>query len=156
MVSFVRKFNFSLIQSNRKILLRNNTVKMLRKKTVHFFFFILNTKFKFQGSQYSVASDLWSLGLSLVEISLGMYPIPPPDRQALVALFGQQAMEEVTASAVAQSSLPKTPRTPRSPAALPGGVGNGEWTLCSADPSAVSIIKGEKNRRANCRELYSK
>ena len=31
-----------------------------------------------QGSQYSVSSDLWSLGLSLVEISLGMYPIPPP------------------------------------------------------------------------------
>ena len=127
MVSFVRKFNFSLIQSNRKILLRNNTVKMLRKKTVHFFFFILNTKFKFQGSQYSVASDLWSLGLSLVEISLGMYPIPPPDRQTLVQLFGQQAVEEAAsgAAAVAQNNLPRTPRTPRSPAA-PHGVGNGE------------------------------
>ena len=34
---------------------------------------------RLQGSQYSVASDLWSLGLSLVEMALGCYPIPPPD-----------------------------------------------------------------------------
>ena len=27
----------------------------------------------FQGSQYSVASDIWSLGLSLLEISFGIY-----------------------------------------------------------------------------------
>ncbi len=45
---------------------------------------------RLQGSQYSVASDLWSLGLSLLEISLGMYPIPPPDGQTLVKLFGSQ------------------------------------------------------------------
>merc|ERR1712002_1280183 len=33
---------------------------------------------RLQGSQYSVASDLWSLGLSLLEMALGRYPIPPP------------------------------------------------------------------------------
>jgi len=42
---------------------------------------------RLQGSQYSVSSDLWSLGLSLVEISLGMYPIPPPDDKTLVQIF---------------------------------------------------------------------
>ena len=48
----------------------------------------------FQGSQYSVASDLWSLGLSLVEISFGMYPIPPPDQHTLVQMFGPQILED--------------------------------------------------------------
>ena len=43
-----------------------------------------------QGAQYSVASDLWSLGLSLLEISLGVYPIPPPDNATLVQIFGPQ------------------------------------------------------------------
>ena len=37
-----------------------------------------------------MASDLWSLGLSLLEISLGMYPIPPPDQETLVTIFGPQ------------------------------------------------------------------
>jgi len=49
---------------------------------------------RLQGSQYSVASDLWSLGLSLVEISLGMYPIPPPDQETLVQIFGPQVAED--------------------------------------------------------------
>ena len=50
--------------------------------------------FFFQGSQYSVASDLWSLGLSLLEISLGIYPIPPPDQETLVQIFGPQVAED--------------------------------------------------------------
>ena len=65
-----------------------------------------------QGSQYSVASDLWSLGLSLLEISLGMFPIPPPDGPTLVQLFGPAVAEDN-----ANTSNPRTPRTPRSPAA---------------------------------------
>ena len=60
-----------------------------------------------QGSQYSVASDLWSLGLSLVEMSLGMYPIPPPDGATLSAIFGTALTNEDGAA--------RTPRTPRSP-----------------------------------------
>ena len=31
---------------------------------------------RLQGTHYSVRSDLWSLGLSLVEMALGRYPIP--------------------------------------------------------------------------------
>lgn len=63
-----------------------------------------------QGSQYSVASDLWSLGLSLLEISFGMYPIPPPDVPTQVQLFGSQVLEDNLIS-----PNPRTPRTPRSP-----------------------------------------
>jgi len=69
---------------------------------------------RLQGSQYSVASDLWSLGLSLLEISFGMYPIPPPDTSSLVQLFGQQILEDNLIS-----PHPRTPRTPRSPGMKP-------------------------------------
>lgn len=41
-----------------------------------------------QGTHYSVQSDIWSLGLSLVEMAIGMYPIPPPDARTLAAIFG--------------------------------------------------------------------
>jgi mitogen-activated protein kinase kinase 1 len=34
---------------------------------------------RLQGTHYSVASDIWSLGLSLVEMAVGVYPIPPPN-----------------------------------------------------------------------------
>ena len=52
---------------------------------------------RLQGSQYSVASDLWSLGLSLVEMALGCYPIPPPDPNHLaqVRLNIQNICQEV-------------------------------------------------------------
>jgi mitogen-activated protein kinase kinase 1 len=43
-----------------------------------------------QGTHYSVQSDIWSLGLSLVEMALGMYPIPPPDAKTLTAIFGER------------------------------------------------------------------
>lgn len=33
-------------------------------------------------------SDIWSLGLSLIEMSIGMYPIPPPDAGQLEKIFG--------------------------------------------------------------------
>lgn len=43
---------------------------------------------RLQGTHYSVQSDIWSLGLSLVEMAIGMYPIPPPDTQMLDIIFG--------------------------------------------------------------------
>lgn len=46
---------------------------------------------RLQGTHYSVQSDIWSLGLSLVEMSIGMYPIPPPDAKTLAAIFGPKA-----------------------------------------------------------------
>jgi len=67
---------------------------------------------RLQGSQYSVASDLWSLGLSLLEMSLGVYPIPPPDPNRLAHIFGP-AFAEDPANFIAPS--PRTPRTPHTP-----------------------------------------
>ncbi|XP_008217851.1 dual specificity mitogen-activated protein kinase kinase dSOR1 isoform X2 [Nasonia vitripennis] len=45
---------------------------------------------RLQGTHYSVQSDIWSLGLSLVEMAIGMYPIPPPDDKTISAIFGVQ------------------------------------------------------------------
>lgn len=42
---------------------------------------------RLQGTHYSVQSDIWSLGLSLVEMAIGMYPIPPPDAKMLDYIF---------------------------------------------------------------------
>ncbi|CAG0915172.1 unnamed protein product [Notodromas monacha] len=50
---------------------------------------------RLQGTNYSVQSDIWSLGLSLVEMALGMYPIPPPDPSSLKAIFGSRYTESV-------------------------------------------------------------
>jgi len=72
---------------------------------------------RLQGSQYSVASDLWSLGLSLVEMALGCYPIPPPDPNHLAQIFGP-AFTEDPANMMPVPS-PRTPRTPRTPANAP-------------------------------------
>ncbi|KAK0057446.1 dual specificity mitogen-activated protein kinase kinase 1-like isoform X1 [Biomphalaria glabrata] len=49
---------------------------------------------RLQGTHYSVQSDIWSLGLSLVEMSIGRYPVPPPDSRDLASIFGENANEE--------------------------------------------------------------
>jgi len=49
---------------------------------------------RIQGTTYSVLSDVWSMGLSLVELSLGRYPIPAPDTQELNMIFGPDALQE--------------------------------------------------------------
>ncbi|XP_064184628.1 dual specificity mitogen-activated protein kinase kinase 2b isoform X2 [Anguilla rostrata] len=48
---------------------------------------------RLQGTHYSVQSDVWSMGLSLVELSIGRYPIPPPDAKELEAIFGRPVMD---------------------------------------------------------------
>ncbi|XP_055380464.1 dual specificity mitogen-activated protein kinase kinase dSOR1 [Condylostylus longicornis] len=48
---------------------------------------------RLQGTHYSVQSDIWSLGLSLVEMAIGMYPIPPPDAKTLDAIFNKTSEE---------------------------------------------------------------
>ncbi|XP_069138596.1 dual specificity mitogen-activated protein kinase kinase 1-like isoform X1 [Argopecten irradians] len=49
---------------------------------------------RLQGTHYSVQSDIWSMGLSLVEMAIGRYPIPPPDPKDLASIFGDDVLEE--------------------------------------------------------------
>lgn len=65
---------------------------------------------RLQGTHYSVQSDIWSMGLSLVEMAIGRFPIPPPDAKELEQIFGFPVEGEVTSS----ESSPK-PRPPGRP-----------------------------------------
>ncbi|KAL5005244.1 hypothetical protein ScPMuIL_018700 [Solemya velum] len=49
---------------------------------------------RLQGTHYSVLSDIWSMGLSLVEMAIGRYPIPPPEPKDLASIFGDDSMKE--------------------------------------------------------------
>lgn len=49
---------------------------------------------RLQGNHYTVQSDIWSLGLSLVEMAIGRYPVPPPDHKELSAIFGPKYVAE--------------------------------------------------------------
>ncbi|XP_026287024.1 dual specificity mitogen-activated protein kinase kinase dSOR1 isoform X2 [Frankliniella occidentalis] len=64
---------------------------------------------RLQGTHYSVQSDIWSLGLSLVEMAIGMYPIPPPDALTLANIFGTSygISEETTGSSSSSSNGPR-------------------------------------------------
>lgn len=55
---------------------------------------------RLQGTHYSVQSDIWSLGLSLVEMAIGMYPIPPPDAKTIAAIFSENKNEDGTQAVV--------------------------------------------------------
>lgn len=73
---------------------------MLKKKIKNLHFRVIRDSFylrqpeRLQGTHYSIQSDVWSLGLSLVEMAIGMYPIPPPDPQLLAAIFGPKFSED--------------------------------------------------------------
>uniref|UniRef100_A0A671MLR9 Dual specificity mitogen-activated protein kinase kinase 1 n=1 Tax=Sinocyclocheilus anshuiensis TaxID=1608454 RepID=A0A671MLR9_9TELE len=53
---------------------------------------------RLQGTHYSVQSDIWSMGLSLVEMAIGRFPIPPPDAKELEQIFGQPLEGDPSAS----------------------------------------------------------
>ena len=42
---------------------------------------------RLQGTHYSVRSDVWSLGLSLIELAVGRYPIPLLHHEDLEEIF---------------------------------------------------------------------
>uniref|UniRef100_A0A667XZA8 Dual specificity mitogen-activated protein kinase kinase 1 n=1 Tax=Myripristis murdjan TaxID=586833 RepID=A0A667XZA8_9TELE len=65
---------------------------------------------RLQGTHYSVQSDIWSMGLSLVEMAIGRFPIPPPDAKELEQIFGFPVEGEAASS----ESSPK-PRPPGRP-----------------------------------------
>nr|CAG4634874.1 EOG090X08J3 [Alona affinis] len=75
---------------------------------------------RLQGTHYSIQSDVWSLGLSLVEMAIGMYPIPPPDPQILAAIFGPKFTEDPDNMTPSPSS-----RSPRQTGHFPGSSSNG-------------------------------
>uniref|UniRef100_A0A8C1HS26 Dual specificity mitogen-activated protein kinase kinase 1 n=1 Tax=Cyprinus carpio carpio TaxID=630221 RepID=A0A8C1HS26_CYPCA len=67
---------------------------------------------RLQGTHYSVQSDIWSMGLSLVEMAIGRFPIPPPDAKELEQIFGQPL--EGDPSACDASPKPRPPGRPGS------------------------------------------
>jgi len=71
----------------------------------------LNLIFKperLQGTQYTLQSDIWSLGLSLVEMAIGMYPIPAPDAKTLASIFGPRSQATETIENVEGDVFGKT------------------------------------------------
>uniref|UniRef100_A0A9L0SF07 Dual specificity mitogen-activated protein kinase kinase 2 n=1 Tax=Equus caballus TaxID=9796 RepID=A0A9L0SF07_HORSE len=72
---------------------------------------------RLQGTHYSVQSDIWSMGLSLVELSVGRYPIPPPDAKELEAIFGRPVVDG------AEDEPPSTSPRPRPPGRAISGHG---------------------------------
>uniref|UniRef100_A0A8B9GXD9 mitogen-activated protein kinase kinase n=1 Tax=Astyanax mexicanus TaxID=7994 RepID=A0A8B9GXD9_ASTMX len=66
---------------------------------------------RLQGTHYSVQSDVWSMGLSLVELSIGRYPIPPPDPKELEAIFGRPLMN-MEGETLSTSPRPRPPGRP--------------------------------------------
>lgn len=74
---------------------------------------------RLQGTHYSVQSDVWSLGLSLVEMAIGMYPIPPPDEKTLASIFGPQAAQPPAENPVTNSVPTPTTQSPGHSASSP-------------------------------------
>ncbi|XP_071572311.1 dual specificity mitogen-activated protein kinase kinase 1 [Temnothorax nylanderi] len=66
---------------------------------------------RLQGSHYSVQSDIWSLGLSLVEMAIGMYPIPPPDDKLLASIFGSEWVQHAGENPADRQVKESTPST---------------------------------------------
>uniref|UniRef100_A0A4W6EAX8 Dual specificity mitogen-activated protein kinase kinase 2 n=1 Tax=Lates calcarifer TaxID=8187 RepID=A0A4W6EAX8_LATCA len=67
---------------------------------------------RLQGTHYSVQSDVWSMGLSLVELSIGRYPIPPPDAKELEAIFGRPILDGSEGETHSTSPRPRPPGRP--------------------------------------------
>ncbi|XP_030015820.1 dual specificity mitogen-activated protein kinase kinase 2b isoform X1 [Sphaeramia orbicularis] len=67
---------------------------------------------RLQGTHYSVQSDVWSMGLSLVELSIGRYPIPPPDAKELEAIFGCSILDSTEGETHSSSPRPRPPGRP--------------------------------------------
>ncbi|KAL6425388.1 hypothetical protein ACFW04_009523 [Cataglyphis niger] len=74
---------------------------------------------RLQGTHYSVQSDVWSLGLSLVEMAIGMYPIPPPDEKTLASIFGPQSTQPPAENPVTNSVSTPTTQSPGHSASSP-------------------------------------
>uniref|UniRef100_A0A915PIF8 mitogen-activated protein kinase kinase n=1 Tax=Setaria digitata TaxID=48799 RepID=A0A915PIF8_9BILA len=65
------------------------------------------------GSHYSVQSDVWSFGLSLVELSIGRYPVPAPTAREYSEIFAvpEEEIEFPDGTVPPTSATLSTPRT---------------------------------------------
>ena len=89
-----------------------------------------------QGTNYRVESDIWSLGLSLVELGIGRYPIPPPDGKELKAIFGDLYKEELNPSSPSNTSGSYLSRSP-----IPSSSGGQQSSTSSNDVTRLSIFE---------------
>uniref|UniRef100_A0A1I7VY58 mitogen-activated protein kinase kinase n=2 Tax=Loa loa TaxID=7209 RepID=A0A1I7VY58_LOALO len=65
------------------------------------------------GSHYNVQSDVWSFGLSLVELSVGRYPVPAPTAREYAELFNipEEEVEFPEGTMPPSSATLSSPRT---------------------------------------------
>ncbi|XP_077989438.1 dual specificity mitogen-activated protein kinase kinase 1-like [Glandiceps talaboti] len=61
---------------------------------------------RLQGTNYNVQSDIWSMGLSLVEMGIGRYPIPPPDKIEMAKIFDLPLEDDSTSTPVPKGRPP--------------------------------------------------
>uniref|UniRef100_A0AAF5I0L9 mitogen-activated protein kinase kinase n=1 Tax=Strongyloides stercoralis TaxID=6248 RepID=A0AAF5I0L9_STRER len=68
---------------------------------------------RLNGSEYSVQSDVWSFGISLVEISIGRYPIPAPTKYEFMKIFNVSEEQVILPEGCAwpKENNPSTPIT---------------------------------------------
>lgn len=52
------------------------------------------------------------MGLSLVELAIGRYPIPPPDAKELEAIFGRPVLDGTGTEGHSTSPRPRPPGRP--------------------------------------------
>ena len=76
-------------------------------KYIFFYYVLFVQPERLQGTHYTVQSDIWSLGLSLVEMAIGKYPIPPPDAKTLAAIFGPRKTQDEPVNSPSHSKFLK-------------------------------------------------
>ncbi|KAK4337319.1 hypothetical protein RND71_043605 [Anisodus tanguticus] len=65
------------------------------------------------GVHYTVQSDIWSLGLSLVEMAIGRYPIPSPTEYEFNLIFNPKPVKDKSSDKVNEESKDKTTDDPK-------------------------------------------
>lgn len=62
------------------------------------------------------------MGLSLVEMAIGMYPIPSPDARTLAQIFGSQQSQSPAENAAANNVSTPTAQSPAHSKGIPKNV----------------------------------
>ena len=75
-------------------------------------------------------SDIWSLGLSLVEMAIGRYPVPPPEPKELGNIFGAKYCPDLQEAPSQQQISSLSPNSKTRPSKFnqnfnPNGSGEG-------------------------------